>query len=462
MPSLPIYESRQNLQPQVAAPLRDEASQDFENQQKINTTLQGIRQQWSQANDVMQYTEATAKFGAKLYDIESRAYSDPDFRDPERYFEEISKAKEESLSVVKNQRNAALLGYKFDQDGLATKLKISNDFNDKKEIYNKQMLQDNLSILFEKSLTAMSEAESLNYRKEAEFLVNQNLSNYTISRDEAEKYVTDARTKAVEGMVYSAPDVAIQKLNQNDYGLDAKSKNKYIEEANSVIKKNIEIAQWRINQTQTKATIELSDALSAGTLTPVMVRDMQQKGLIDSETAAIFDSIALKKTYEIPESTSLAQPDYFLRLIEDSMGRKDKIQKVMADAAKAYGDHKLGTNQYLYFIQSAKETFDRQSKGIFTTSRGQNKFVAAMDGIKAFFKNLGESKKEDFNSAVASFTDRIKPGEDPHVVKDQVINEHRVKIKPAIENFPENGKLMVDKNGNKALVYPDGRIEEVK
>ena len=458
MPQLPVYEARGNIQARTSAPLRNEAGASFEQDRQVLGTLQNITQQWQDANDVMQYTEAKANFGVAVADIQTRAYQDPDYKNAEKYNKELIQARKNSLMGISNQQIAGRIGTEFDYETEVAQIKMGAQFKQKQIAHNQVMVKTNLDTLLQNKLTAATPAESEQYNLKIQELLTLNVGTGVLSPEEAGEILKKSAYESAENMVYADPDFAIQKLESENLGFDERTKNKLIGEAQQLIKKREDLAEWQLQQNQTQATIGLSEALSNNTLSPQMVRKMQQEGVIDTETAAIFDSIALKKTYEVPEATSLGEPDYFLRLLDDSMGDKRQIKKIMGDAARAYGDHKIGTNQYLYFIQNAKETFERQGRGEFTKSSGQNKFQGAIEGIKSFFTGKDKEQKEALNE----FTDRAKPGEDPNKAKDEVLNEYRVKAKPEIISHPETGKMMVDKNGNRAIVYPDGRVEEVK
>jgi len=464
MPTLPVYNSRNNIQPMQSAPFRQEAGQNAANQNQVLNTVTQIAQKWSDANDVMQATEAKTKYEIASAEIQTRAAADPDFNNSPKYFKELEKVKVESLKGVANQSIAGQLRLDFERGNAVTAMKIGADFQMKQIQANKINVAQSLDIMQQKRLNAVTDEERKQIDGEIQGLINANLAAGVLEPQEAMKLKEKSTLSAYENMIYSNPEFAIEQLKKAE-DLTPKQRENFIEDAKGLLQKRKEYADWQLEQTQTQSTIQLAEAMQNGSLTSQMVRDMQQGGLIDSETAAIFDSIALEKTYEIPENTSLSEPDYFLRLLEDSRGEKSQVKKIIQDAVTAYSDHKIGTQQFLYFVQSAKETFDRQSKGIYTKSENNNKFFSAIDGIKEFFSNFGKKDKKlekDEGKAIGEFTNNYQYGADPQPVKNKVINNYRLTTTPEIGNYPENGKLMVDKFGNRALVFPDGSIEEVK
>ena len=458
-PTLPIYNSQKNINANIAEPLRDEAAQPFKDQQQVIGTVADITQKWSHANDVMQYTEAWAKYGVALTDIESRASGDPDFKNSDKYYKEIEDAKKNTLQGISNQQIASKVSLEFDESAAITGIKIGADFQRKQLDYNKVMVKTNLDNIMQKKISANTAAEAEQYEQDFQNILSSNIAAGTIDLATADEIAYNSTKSAYESIVYSDPSRAIEILKK-EKDLSSEDKYKLRNEAQQIQKRDKEFQEWQTKQTQIGGTIELSDALYNNTLTPKMVRTMQQQGIIDSETATIFDSLAIDKKYDIPDSTALGQPDYFLRLLEDSNGEKAQVDKVLRDAAKAYGNGKLGVNQYRYFIENAKETFDRQSKGIFTETKEQSSIKAAVKGIEEFDKSNKSNKLK--GEMTSKFFDRYKPGEDANKIKNDIINETVVQKKPEISNIPEEGKVMVDKNGNKARVFPDGHYEEVK
>lgn len=468
MPTIPSYNSQRNITTRQAAPFRNEAAQSLQGYQNVLGTLQDINQKWSQANDIMQYQEARKKYESASADIQIRAASDPNYRNSENYIKELDKAKKDSLAGIDNQQVANHAAFEFDHHNLITGIKMNAGFKEKQMDEYKYNLENNIRSLYSKKSNALTDVERQSLSHEINDSLNTGVYSGLITQEDADKLKKKSEIDAVQNLIYINPQEGVKQIENGNFDLTPEEKGKMINEAHQIAKRNKEFEDWQLKQAQTQSTISLSDALYNNNLTPTMVRDMQQKGLIDSETAAIFDSLAINKKYDIPESTSLGQPEYFLRLLDASHGDKTQIGKVLKDAATAYGDGKIGVNQYRYFIQSAKETFERQSKGIYSKTDEQNNFKASVDGIKTFFKGMksvGEERDKaqtDFDNAINTFTDRYKPGESQKAM-DSTLNDYRLKVMPEMKNFDAvKGTVIQDKNGNKALAFPDGHVEEIK
>lgn len=56
----------------------------------------------------------------------------------------------------------------------------------------------------------------------------------------------------------------------------------------------------------------------------------------------------------------------------------------------------------------------------------------------------------------------VKSGKKPKEAMDATINGYRLQKNPKFMNLSEKGQLMIDARGNKAMVFPDGRVEELQ
>jgi hypothetical protein len=88
-------------------------------------------------------------------------------------------------------------------------------------------------------------------------------------------------------------------------------------------------------------------------------------------------------------------------------------------------------------------------------------FIKPIKWIQSFHKDNNTSDVELAISLRKMLAADDKK-EDVWKSANNIVMDARVKINPALSTLPESGQIMVDKYGNKAKVYPDGRIEETK
>jgi hypothetical protein len=465
MPTFPVYNAQRNINATPSAPLREgEAAAPFKMQQQVVGTMIDITQKWQETQDVVQATDAKGKYKTAWADILTRASSDPNFKDSDKYYKELNKVREQSLHGVENIAVKNALGQEFQFEGQINKFKLDEIFKQKEIDYTRSVALPTAIKGYQNGMiTAMTPAE---YDKEREGLfteIERNRLAGIIDYGEAEKIKKNAMYGAAETAVYANPEGGMSQIDSGRYDLTSEEKSKLTTTARQIIKHRDELDDWKKKQSNIQGAIQLSQALHQRTLTHDMVKGLQQSGVIDSETAAIFDSIALKKGYEIPASTSLAQPDYFVRLIEDSNGDKVKVDKILKDAAKAYGDNKLGSNQYLYLIQQATESFDRQSKGLTGMSKQQAAMKYATDGLKAYANIMSKTPPALLYKLLMKFTDRFKPGDDPEKIKTEVVDEHLgEEIEKSKAELKPDGVLMVSPDGRRGMMPKDSVEKALK
>jgi hypothetical protein len=457
MPVLPTYDSQKNIEARPVAPVRNEVEAQFAGQNQLIQTASDITSKWIDAQNVMQATEAKSKYEVATAQIQAQAAADPDFNNAPKYQKMLQDAKAESLKGISSGFVQNQLAVEFDYGNQLADIKINAQFGVKQIENNKYNLATYITEQqSKKAVSSPTEIEQIN--KNIELNLTTQVAYGLIDQETADKMLLSSEKQAAEDLVYSDPLRGREAINRGIFRLEPKDKQELINRSYSIEKGEKEFADFQMKQTQTSSVITLSEALQNGNLTPMMVREMQQGNLIDSDTAAIFDSIALNKKYDIPSDTQVAEPDYFLRLIDDSNGDKVQIKKVLADAAKAYSDNKIGKNQFLYFVQNAKETFDRQSKGIFTKSPEQVAMYNAIEGVKSAGKTILDAATYPHPMAtmVKKFFDRLGQNGDPERVKAQVIDEAITEqINKSKLNIPKTSVRMVTPDGKMIDVMPD-------
>jgi hypothetical protein len=450
MPTLPTVSANRNVQPIQAAPLRQEAAQMAENQNKITGTITKIAQAWSDAHDQIQLTQAKANANAALEQTKMAMINDtrpPSAQNEKEYYDAINKVKENAVSGIDNKMVATQARLEIDHDADITAIQLGG-------LYKKKTIDYARGVVIPQAMTAhqtamISAANENVYTQKRDAMFNDvdaNVQKGLLDFTEGEKLKKDTLYGAAESAVYSNPIVGMNQINSGRYDLDAEQKTKLTEKAQELLKKREEMDKYQLKVTNTQGALELSQDLYNGTLDHNKIRFLQQSGKINSETAAIFDAIALKKNITIPASTSLAEPDFFVNLLNESLefGDISQTQKVLIDASQAYGDNKMGSQQYAYFVSQANAAFQRQAKGLTGLSKSQVAMKGAMNGLKSFnstINPLSTENKRTWSSLASQFMSRFKEGDDPEKIKNEVIDEHlksKMQQQLNIENLPAN------------------------
>jgi hypothetical protein len=394
----------------------------------IQPALKGVEDvvtKWQAAQDTMDYTKAKANYEAGLATIKTAQASDNNPDNLIKYQKQAEDLKKDFGNQFHNKELGAKAKFELDHNIAITNLEMGANANKKKIEQTDYLLGQNVSKEVQKMSISIGHPILFNQVKQRTLaLIESNRVSGIIDNKRAEQLIDDVRLKPVETAIYNDPANGAALIKAGGSDLTAKEKTDLTIKAQKLEKSKNEFNDWQIKQARTQTSFQLSEALANNTLTSMMVRDLQQSGRIDSETAAVFDAVALNKAYEIPNATSLAEPDYFLRLLTNSLDNKVEVNKVLKDAAEAYGKGKLGINQYTYFVQNAKEIFGNQTNGIKSASRNQEKAKFAVDVLKSFIKTVDPTGTHNIAlDLYTKFVDRVFKGGDPEKVKTEVIDE---------------------------------------
>jgi len=201
------------------------------------------------------------------------------------------------------------------------------------------------------------------------------------------------------------------------------------------------LKDWEIEQTNIQGAFDLSQGLLDKTLTPAQVRQAHGEGRITSEIAAIFDGVLSKGKFDIPETTTLGKPEYFLKLLDISLDDKTEVMKILKDATIAYGRKEMDANQYAWFIQEAKKKFDRHNKGWFGLDETSKAYKISALGIKSFTQTLFGIT--DFGAEAEMqklLMERTQKGIAPQIAEQEIIKE---KIEEKLNGYNQEEKIRV-------------------
>jgi hypothetical protein len=442
MPTLPTYTSQQKITTQQSEVTRTGAEAPYEMAGKAISATQDAAVKWSNALDTIQYTTAKANYETGVAQLEAKALADPDYNNSDAYYKELAKLKTDNTKGFQNKAVESRMAFEIDNANQIAQIKIGTIFRKKQIEYTRGVaVPKAIEALQAKMLISSSPEEFAQAKKEINDLVDINVSSGVYSYEDGEKLKKEAELTAAQNSIYTDPVKGRAEVEAGLYDITAKQKSDLIISANRLEKSRAELADWQIKQTQTQGAFDLSQGLASGTLTPAIVRNAQQSGLIDSETAAIFDGVLTKGDYVIPDNTMLGKPDYFLRLLDDSLKDKVEVMKIIKDATTAYGNKELGANQYAYFISEANKRFQAERKGEFGLNPLQIATRNSINGIKSFNKMLtGKEDPKSLARQLVDFLFRLDKGETPKAAEDAIVKQQ---IDQQLTDYNKGKKIQV-------------------
>lgn len=157
--------------------------------------------------------------------------------------------------------------------------------------------------------------------------------------------------------------------------------------------------------------------------------------------------------------------EIWTKLAEDSVSPELDLLKFQNAIAKAVA------NKQIQAVEAAELSV--QVKGLIDSAikfkAGPNRFIRALKSAIGVIKSwtFGNATdipdaqyrmmKELFRRAMGKDT----PPEETEKIVDEIIKSETKSLNPVVGNADEKGTLMIDAFGNKAMVYPDGRVEEI-
>lgn len=487
MPSLPVYNSKQNIVPQQAAPFQDVAAQASKDQQQMLGTVQKITQQWSDANDVMQYSKSKADHGIAIAQIEAKAKADPNFNNSGQYFQEIDKANEQTLSGISNKMVMQKAALENNQDAMIAKIKIQGDFRQKQIAVNKVNLENSISMQIQKKLTLPpgSEAEAAHIDANINEMVSLQLHAQTITPEEAKKFLEDANQTSTKYQIYNDPSTTeagsqvlkdlrdpngkYAKTANNPNGLTPEDRLKMIEESQRRIFQNNQTMKKEVELSKDSKFTEVFTKANEGTLT---LNDLDNQMKIPEDKGGIPKQqlLTIRKSLQTRIKTDLEtivdnndKAGDYLKFVDNFISDETDRQKGREAIVNAFKDNILSPKEASFLNQLKRETEDVQWSKQKEQMAGNNliPFKNSINATMDFFRGKDRHNEKDAAIAIKKLLGGVSDGGDPVQLTKEIIYQDQITKNPRIPLIPKEGEVHMDSNGNIFLLFPDGHTEPI-
>lgn len=451
MPILPTYDSKNNIQANISAPVRNEVDQPFKDMQNVVGAVQGITQSWSNAHDVMQATEAQANHSTALAELESKAAADQNFRNSQEYFTQLDEINKNAVAGIDNKLVAEKISLELKHDADIAKIKIQNNFNKKELDNNKFTTTISLENLMAQRSEAMTQAEKDQYDLKINQLMNAQVSSNALSQEDAYKILIDAKKANVIAGIFNNPDMTISELkDKNGFYKDLPEYRKaiFIERAKEYKQKQERESTELQKEIVYNNEVNIAMGFAQGQVPNIKnLAEMERKGVISSDFANIALKVATSK-YTVNSVTNNEEFSKLTREIFNST-EKGQVQKSIKNILKGGSDGKLSKEDLETLLTSAK-------------AQGSERRGDLSNGVKTLNDWAEENKKVNRAEMYRTYQQSINSGKNVQDAISDSMKINTLKVRPDFMKFPPEGKMQKDKFGNKAMVFPDGRIEEIK
>jgi hypothetical protein len=428
MPIFPTYNATQNIKANVAAPARDEAAIPFENQQKIIAAAQKVTQAWSDAQDVMQLTQAKADTTLAIMQQKKAALDDPDRNNAAAHLKSLEKIKSNVVGNISNKLVAQKAEIEIGNDLAIAGMEIDNVFKKKQIDYTRAVDIPNVINGFtDKKIN--SERGSAVYQ-DAEYglhsAVQSWVDNNIITNVEAQKLLSEERKSVISAYFAVDPEGTVERLeNKKEFvelTPDERSEllvagRREVRIAQAQRKENYEITQYVANNRilEGTMTVEEIDGLVAlnkadpeqGIPEP---RGMLLKAKLNAQISQDVTALGSRAKKYVKAANMVFTND------ADRMKAYDAI--IDAFDSKEQADE-------LKFLNELIKTADRKKEATV----GWN-----------FLKSWLGFKKPDIEkeaAAMSAFVNKIRIGTHPQLAVQEVAYEQEVIDHPALAVNPD-------------------------
>lgn len=443
MPDLPIHTSTAKLQPQLAAPLKQgEATQPFKDDQQILSTVTGAAEKWSQANDVMQYTEAKAQHGIALTELQNKAANDPNYKNADVYKKELAKINQSATAGISNQQVAAKAHAEFQYDSQIADIKINANFKEKQLVANKDNVQTNLNMLYQKR-TGVSESEQALIDEKITALIHDQLATGTMSEHDMAKVVQGAQISGAMQGIFANPNgtiAALQDENGVYKSLPVQTRIKLINSAQDYKKRQ----EKQASELQKEATFNNETDIvlgisSNGNLPSASdMANMVRAGTMDAD----FAESALKAITSPDPIDARTDGEEFSKLTTEIMkaNNKEQMREAVKKILKGGGDGKISKPDMQILVQSA-------------IAQGKQK----REDITKAVTNLGDwadTSSLPRADVFREFQKNVAQGQELSVASDSAMKTVIKNTIPGAANLSDVPNVVLGKDNEARYVFP--------
>lgn len=312
-PSIPLYNSREQVQPRAISPQKNDSQIMGQDNQNLVNTITDVGQLWLQAHDTMQITRAKADYetGAAQIEAESQTYTGDD---KETYFKEkLNKLKETTIGSIDNKGMANLLAVEFDKNNALSLLKIKNTAMKMEMVEADINISSNVDSYAKDRQEAATDVEKKDIDRKTYQLIEENVNRGIITPARGREHLNNYRLGSVDldimrdTSINTSDSYVHQELLKGKEGaypeLTDKERADRLEDSELHIKRNKQLGVRSFKKQQRQNEGQLLSDIGTENVTRNKVRDMQISAAIDEKFA---DKYKEKMYYVPPEETNHA------------------------------------------------------------------------------------------------------------------------------------------------------------
>lgn len=432
--------------------------------------MQGVGTMIRDTALVVEKTKAQNERDTRMAQIYQQAEQDQDISEErQRYYEEeISKIARDSSRHIKLPREKGLFELETKGASDIAKIRVGNSFIKKRA--NQGIVEAETYVNNKKNdfILAKTPSEKQKAIVERDIKIQELVKSGYIDPADATKQIEELNKNwAVSQVNYDIatnPEMAASLLEKKVYpNIDEEDRVKLLNISKDAIldkKRNIEKAN-EVNQIQNETNYLTK--FSSGELSwndiEVISDDLRKGNISERFGTAMLDVIKSKGKYNPSEADNENYPNF----IEQIYKSKDQ-KELNSSIYNLLLDHKnISQDKMAILINGAV-----QRSKIIPFSYGEDgaidqKQKAVDSGALAVteYGKRNQLETEDIANIYEDYHKNIGEGLLPQEAYDKSIRANAIKKNPSILSIPVEGRMMIDDQGNKAIVYPDGTYKEI-
>lgn len=485
MAQIPQYESQKKIETQVGRPAIttpnvrvDPAvfARQGEMMEALGQTVQDVTDRLEKIRDLQQATAASSLVMDRTNALQMQMQNDPEIWTAKgRANEELKKIGNDASKLIDSPIAKQKFQFDYESQSLISQAKINKGLNKRAIDLTTDTINENIIKKGEAFVTG-SPAEQQVILAEVDNMLNTLVAFGAYTPEEKllefSRLKTEMNESAANHLTYNVPEATLFLLDSKDKGvfkhLDTDTRLQHEKDAKALIAKRETIGETLRGLATDENEDNMVLKLLENNLTVQEVVTGAQNGDIRPKFAKTLKNALLSKKTLNPK-TDLRVYDEIMTMITKSADDPEK--KIITDTQirerifeeTAIGNLTPADYKSLYYTnKGGRET--TISEGYIAEQNGEppNYLAMVWKQIDRFNMYNPVSVGKLMNSVVDRVIQENAKGEQVNQIAREEIRKENVFNNPAVANYNKEGQLMVDANGNKAIVYPDGRIKEVE
>jgi len=423
--------------------------------QQVGQQIEKVAHHFDDLQRINQANQAVLRAGRRVEELKTEAISSPDTFDASTLRDRLLTIQNEASSEITNPRARDDFNGKYFSMAQEGEFAIRGILRDREIDLAKRTMLEGIDAMQNSSNREVQLKNLLQEYQNALIITPENafkLEKATL-KDWQESDIRDA--------IATDADSARDSILNGEFGeLTADETAKWLEVIAQKIKKNDNLAKVQQEAKWTKNITDLYGRINEVSTTEII--EMMAQGDIDPQWGA--DVLEAKRDPNniggLYESDADVSMDLYKKLTDPEMTRL-QFHRFLGEANKKKQiTTKDATNAALYVNKVIDAAVGKGRPNAFSQA-----LRTAIETFEAFAIAVAPSGIYGYNMVKELLERGIKNNYNAKEIEEatqDILHSTAKSLNPLVSQAGEKGTLMIDANGNRAVVYPDGRIEEVE